>query len=194
MADNEELPERIWLSRHYPCLYRLDRSSTEDVEYVRAPVGQEQWQPIETAPTKGRTPILLWREGMDFAQNAFADTWWVSGFPAGLKPTRWALLPGSSTAQDAAPLGALANDAPEGSGLHSPGSSEYQRGFVEGRDAAAELCDRQVTYRTKEMNEAKITTDLAFLNGMVGAAAFLAETIRSLTPLGRAEKEDQDLG
>lgn len=31
-----EAPQRIWLSVHYPCLYRLDRSSTEDIEYIRA--------------------------------------------------------------------------------------------------------------------------------------------------------------
>ena len=30
----DKLPPRVWLSRHYPCRYRLDQSSTEDVPYV----------------------------------------------------------------------------------------------------------------------------------------------------------------
>lgn len=42
-----------------------------------------EWQPIETAPTTGHIPILLWREGMDIPQEAFADTWWVGGFFSG---------------------------------------------------------------------------------------------------------------
>lgn len=55
-----------------------------------APAGG--WQPIDTAPTKGRIPILLWRDGMDFPQTAFANTWWTAGFSAGIKPTHWMKL------------------------------------------------------------------------------------------------------
>lgn len=75
-------------SAGYPVSNKI--SECESAAAAPVPAG---WQPIETAPRVGRIPILLWRDGMDFAQNAFADTWWQGGFSAGMKPTHWMPLP-----------------------------------------------------------------------------------------------------
>ncbi|MHB8388222.1 MAG: hypothetical protein ACYDBH_01415 [Acidobacteriaceae bacterium] len=58
-----------------------------------------EWQPIETAPTKGRKLILLLLpdgnppQADRWPQVAFSNSWWTGGFPAGGRPTHWMPLP-----------------------------------------------------------------------------------------------------
>jgi hypothetical protein len=52
----------------------------------------ESWQPIETAPTKGRQMILLLTPSR-YPQVAWSNTWWKSGFSVECKPTHWMPLP-----------------------------------------------------------------------------------------------------
>lgn len=68
-------------------LYRIE--GTNVLEHIEAFSRPNEWQPIETAPRRDRIPIELWRDGMEIPQKAFADTWWVGGFSAGIKPTHW---------------------------------------------------------------------------------------------------------
>ena len=50
------------------------------------------WQPIETAPRKGRDFILLLTPSR-FPQVAYSNTWWTSGFSVENKPTHWLPIP-----------------------------------------------------------------------------------------------------
>ena len=51
-----------------------------------------EWQPIETAPTKGRELILLLTPSK-WPQVAYTNTWWTSGFSVENKPTHWMPIP-----------------------------------------------------------------------------------------------------
>lgn len=51
-----------------------------------------EWQPIETAPTKGRELILLLTPS-GFPQIAYANTWWTAGYSVECKPTHWLPIP-----------------------------------------------------------------------------------------------------
>ena|ERR1051326_7136201 len=68
-------------------LYRIE--GTNALQHIAAFPNPNEWRPIDTAPRRDRIPIELWREDMDIPQKAYADTWWVGGFSAGLKPTHW---------------------------------------------------------------------------------------------------------
>lgn len=48
----------------------------------------ENWQPIKSAPTKGRKQIWLKVPGRE-PQIAYSDTWWMSGSSVECKPTHW---------------------------------------------------------------------------------------------------------
>jgi len=48
----------------------------------------QQWQPIATAPTKGRDFILLLAPSR-YPQVAYSNTWWTAGFSVENKPTHW---------------------------------------------------------------------------------------------------------
>ena len=47
-----------------------------------------QWQPIETAPTTGRTMIMLLGPS-GFPCAAWSNTWWTAGFSVENKPKYW---------------------------------------------------------------------------------------------------------
>jgi hypothetical protein len=49
----------------------------------------DNWQPIETAPTKRREPIWLWGPNYEKPGQAMSDTFWISGFSIENKPTHW---------------------------------------------------------------------------------------------------------
>lgn len=52
-----------------------------------------EWQPIETAPKKGRDPIYIWGPNYTEPQKAYPDTYWTAGFSVETKPTHWQPLP-----------------------------------------------------------------------------------------------------
>ncbi len=54
---------------------------------------QGEWQPIETAPRKGRQAIYIWGPNYREPQKVYADSWWTCGFSVETKPTHWQPLP-----------------------------------------------------------------------------------------------------
>ena len=47
-----------------------------------------RWQPIKTAPKKGRRLLLLLVPG-SIPQVAFSNTWWTAGFSVECRPKFW---------------------------------------------------------------------------------------------------------
>jgi hypothetical protein len=69
-----------------------DTSTHKALRMAEAALRAQGWQPIETAPKKGRELILLLTASR-FPQVAYSNTWWTCGFSAENKPTHWMPLP-----------------------------------------------------------------------------------------------------
>lgn len=68
----------------------------EEWDYVLTALSQQravaEWQPIATAPRRGREMILLLTPSR-WPQVAYSNTWWTAGFSVECKPTHWMPLP-----------------------------------------------------------------------------------------------------
>lgn len=88
--------ERKYQSAMEPVFKSRALLLTQQPEQAQQPAPRQvptsEWQPIETAPKKGRNLILILTPSK-FPQVAYSNTWWMAGFSVECKPTHWMPLP-----------------------------------------------------------------------------------------------------